>query len=59
MPDNRPLIDPLDEDTFDDRIIRHAPIRSTFESISQARWDKVFAPKWSFEFVWMRTRKNL
>ena len=57
--DDRPLIDPLDEDTFDDRIIRHAPIRSTYSHISQAKWDKIFGKKWSFGFVWMRIRNNL
>lgn len=40
------LADPLDDTTWNnDNIILHSPIRSTFEGISQAKWDKIFGHK--------------
>ena len=46
---SKDLIDPLNTDTYDDRVIVHSGIRSTFESIPQDRWDKVFG--WKFKFT--------
>ena len=46
---DRELIDPLNEDTYDDRVIVHSPIKSTFSHISQSQWEKAFG--WKFKFT--------
>ena len=46
---DRELINPLDTDTYDDRVIVHSGIRSTFNHIPQDRWDKIFG--WKFNFT--------
>lgn len=49
---DRELIDPLNEDTYDDRVIVHSPIRSTCSHISTERWEMAFG--WKFKFKWSR-----
>jgi hypothetical protein len=42
----RDLIDPMNPDTFDDRIIMHGPIRSQLPNDAYRRgWDKAFGRK--------------
>ncbi len=54
---DRELINPLDTDTYDDRVIVHSGIRSTFNHIPQDRWDKIFG--WKFNFtIKLLGRKN-
>lgn len=45
----RELIDPLNEDTFDDRVIYHSGIRTPAPNEAYRRgWERIFGAKWFF-----------
>ncbi len=50
---SKELIDPLNEDTYDDRVIVHSGIRSVMSDIPKHKWEQAFG--WKFKFIW---RKN-
>lgn len=55
----RGLIDPLNEDTYDDRVIVHSSIiKSHLPTPAYRRgWDKAFGPKWIIKFIWKKNGK--
>lgn len=58
---DKELIDPLNPDTYDERVIVHSGIRSTFSHISQEKWERAFGWKFKFKYYWEKneTRNNL
>lgn len=43
------LIDPLNEDTYDDRVIVHSGIRTPVPNDKYRRgWERIFGAKWFF-----------
>jgi len=49
---SKELIDPLNPDTYDERVIVQSGIRSTFGHISDEKWQRAFG--WKFKFKWKR-----
>ncbi len=54
----RGLIDPLNEDTYDDRVIVHSSIiKSHLPTPAYRRgWDKAFGPKWIIKFNYKKKK---
>lgn len=52
--DDRELIDPLNEDTYDDRVIVHSGIKSMWYHISDEKWQRAFGWKFKFRYYWKR-----
>ena len=57
---DRELIDPLNEDTYDDRVIVHSPIKTPPPTPAYVKgWERIFGPKWSFIIYWnFNDKKN-
>ena len=51
---DKELIDPLNPDTYDERVIVQSGIRSTFSHISEEKWQRAFG--WKIKFTWRRRK---
>lgn len=51
---DKELIDPLNPDTYDERVIVQSGIRSTFENITDEQWQRAFGWKIKFTYYWRR-----
>ena len=52
---DKELIDPLNPDTYDERVIVQSGIRASYTGISQAKWEQAFG--WKIRFTYYLSDK--